>query len=305
MAFKRLNDRGNQELLMSDLNNTLNMNHYYIKDDDVNVTISDDLEITIGSGTAIFDKQEVSFSETQVPIKAGDESFDRIDIIVLNNTGVISLIEGIPNLKPVTPIYDADNEMCLCSIRVRQLTTKLIESMVNPNFIIRKTIQTTKYENEYYENLNKYQRMEVLELTGLTTLNVTNSDTIQIVNEIFPTPNGLLQKVNTDNTTCTHRNYYYSPETTGDHVEIDLPTVTGTYTHTALFVDYDKAYNDIITYNVIEGANVDDNLPINTKNIKDNVTSNPTKIRVNLIQDGEAPVPRYPKLKGITLIIYK
>lgn len=303
MSFKNYTDRGNKEVLSSDINNMLNMNKYFIKDNDVSITLTDDFEVTIGAGTAVFSKVDVAFSETPITISAPNDSQDRIDIITLDNLGVISLIEGTPSVLPETPYYDADNDMCLCSIRVKQSCKALTSAMLNPNFLIRKMPQST-YDNAYVSSLLNYQKMEILELDALTTMGIT-TETFQIVNDTFSEEAGLLATVNTANTTAVFSVDGYYASTSGDFVEIDLPTITGTYTNTALIVDWDKKYEDTITYDVTDGTNTDAGLIPNNKNYKSSVTSNPTKIRINLNKDSINPIFKYPKVKTYSLIIYK
>jgi hypothetical protein len=486
------------------------MNKYFIKDNDVSITLTDDFEVTVGAGTAVFSKVDVAFSATPITISAPNDSQDRIDIITLDDLGVISLIEGTPSALPETPYYDADNDMCLCSIRVKQSCKALTDSMINPNFIIKK-MPFSGYQNEYISEMLNYQKINTLELKAMTDMNIfspvsaknllfhysleetsgnpvdsfslstattnvndsrknqngkinkcfyfngseyininvtyntlpvtmnvwvySNQDgtnqrniisndnggydfgivelgtygvhygnarvdtgitvlknqwvmltavitsgltkfyvngslafssnngvnsgggnwligkhanggyylgyidepsvwnialsdyqiqylynnglgllapskwgetkTFQLISDTFSAETGLLSTVNTANTTATFYNNYYYPSSSGDYVEIDLPVITGTYTYSALVLDWEKYYDDSITYDVTDGVNTDSGLSINTKNAKSLVINNPTKIKINLNKDSVNPINKYPKIKGYSLILYK
>lgn len=54
-------------------------------------------------------------------------------------------------------------------------------------------------------------------------------------------------------------------------VVIDLPTISGTITHTQLVAKYDLESGNTIHYKLYDGTNTDDNLAIDTKNILVNV----------------------------------
>jgi hypothetical protein len=81
-----------------------------------------------------------------------------------------------------------------------------------------------------------------------------------------------------------------------------LPAGITGVTHSALIVRWEKAYDDTITYELDDGANQDSNKAIETKNATD-VTA-PTILRINLNQ-GATAVPKYPKIFGFCLILYK
>lgn len=301
MAYKEYTDRNNKEVLISDLNNMFNSNYYYIKDDDLSITITDDLEITIGAGTAIFGSTETAIVETQVPISAADDDNDRIDIITVEDDGTISVFEGAPALQPETPSYDAETLMCLCSVRVKKKASALTSDMVNPNFILKKT-PIVAYTNEQMSDFIHYQNMEILEVEALNTMGIT-TETMVIVNDSFINEDGLLESVNTANTTSTFKNYRYYNSGATSFVEIDLPAGITGVTYSALIVRWEKAYDDTITYELDDGANQDSNMAIETKNAKTLVTA-PTILRINLNQ-GATAVPKYPKIFGFCLILYK
>ena len=302
MGFKEYSDRTNKEVLISDVNNILNSNDNYIKDDNVTVTITDTRKITIGAGTAVFSGVEVAFIETELTFTAADTGDDRIDIITIDNAGLLEITQGIAALQPETPAYDPDTDICLCSVRLKQSRTLLDSTMVNTNYLLKKT-PVVSYSNTAMTNFINYQQMEILEIEAMTTMAPTG--TFQIVNDAFTDSTGLLNLVNTSNTTATYRNYRYYATTTGDYVEIDLPTITGTYTHSALIVSSEKYYSDeSITYTLIQGATTDASMALDTKNALVNVTSNPTTLKINLVK-GAVSYNKYPKVLGFSIIFYK
>lgn len=98
--------------------------------------------------------------------------------------------------------------------------------------------------------------------------------------------------------------------TSDTSVRIDLPTITGTVTHTELIVnDPDREAGDEIDYNLIDtDTTTDSDLAVDTKN--DLVTCDGTKItggQININLKGKATTPTngYPSVKTFALKIWK
>ncbi|MCX6354848.1 MAG: hypothetical protein NTZ78_08095 [Candidatus Aureabacteria bacterium] len=93
-------------------------------------------------------------------------------------------------------------------------------------------------------------------------------------------------------------------------VEIDLPVITGTVTHTQLILnDPDRETGDSITYDLLDSVSAKDtDLAVDTKNAlfnPDGTKITGGKIKINLIPKNQAPTQGVPSVKSFTLIIWK
>ena len=92
----------------------------------------------------------------------------------------------------------------------------------------------------------------------------------------------------------------------GIQVEIDLPAISGTVTHTQLLVnDVDRETGDDIQYELYDDTDTDTALELDTKNAIVNLTENPTVLRILLIPKTTSPTAGYPSLKTYCLKLWK
>jgi hypothetical protein len=92
---------------------------------------------------------------------------------------------------------------------------------------------------------------------------------------------------------------------TAKKVVITLPTITGTVTASELVCNCpERETGDSVTYNIKNATQSDLSLALNTKNTLANLTTNPTKIEMNLIP-ASSPTDYTPSLKTYCLKIWK
>lgn len=89
-------------------------------------------------------------------------------------------------------------------------------------------------------------------------------------------------------------------------VDITLPTITGTVTHTELLCNCpDRETGDNVTYKLKNATQSDTSLALNTKNAVTNLTSVPTGIEINLIPKNTDPTLGTPSVKSYCLKLWK
>jgi hypothetical protein len=96
----------------------------------------------------------------------------------------------------------------------------------------------------------------------------------------------------------------YSLTDETETVEIDLPTITGTVTHTELIANYTTETGASITYKINNGTTDDTEEEINTKNVY-NLTGAPTKLKILLNPKDTEPSAKLPSIKSYCLKLWK
>ena len=89
-------------------------------------------------------------------------------------------------------------------------------------------------------------------------------------------------------------------------IECTLPSITGTVTDTQLIVRApDRETGDSITYDVANATQTDAGKALDTKHVLVNLTTNPTKIKINLVPKSTTPTDGFPSTKTYALKLWK
>ncbi len=116
----------NKRAYVSDLNNLAMMNRNAVRNGCEVVAHSPaDMGVRVSSGSVFFGQNVVSVAEQDLTINESHQSYDRIDLIVVDNTGTASVIVGTPEQEPHTPDYDPLNYVVLARIWVDDLATTI------------------------------------------------------------------------------------------------------------------------------------------------------------------------------------
>ena len=77
-----------------------------------------DMSVLVSTGEVYFGSSTISVTGTSVSIDSNATSFERIDVLRINNSGVVSVVKGTPASLPLSPEYDPDNYVAIGVIRV-------------------------------------------------------------------------------------------------------------------------------------------------------------------------------------------
>jgi hypothetical protein len=114
-----------------------------------------DMSIDVSEGFVYFDNSEVTVSSTNLPITASDGSYDRMDLVVVNSVGVVSVIDGNPEAETQPPFLDIDNYVLLARVTVESGVTEIYNADIKDQrvmFSISSTgsgEKTDKYVQEF------------------------------------------------------------------------------------------------------------------------------------------------------------
>lgn len=128
----------NTRVYEADLNNLAVMNYQSVRDGCEVVERSPQIMgVRVEAGSVFFNSTVVNVSQQDVTISSSDPSYDRIDLIVINSSGVASVITGIPSAEPHTPDYDPLAYVVLARVFVDDLSTFIITSKIKDLRILR------------------------------------------------------------------------------------------------------------------------------------------------------------------------
>ncbi|NCD07118.1 MAG: hypothetical protein EOL97_13450, partial [Spirochaetia bacterium] len=88
------------------------------------------MDVTVSSGRVFFSSEIVDVTGTDVTISANATAFTRLDLVVVDNTGTLSVVTGTPGILPMTPDYDPETKVVLAMITVDAGTTSIISSKI-------------------------------------------------------------------------------------------------------------------------------------------------------------------------------
>lgn len=86
------------------------------------------MSVDVAAGTVIFDAADVVVAGTTVIIGASDPSNDRIDLVVVNSAGTVSVIAGTPATIPKAATYDPAVYLPLARVLVGDLVTAIVNA---------------------------------------------------------------------------------------------------------------------------------------------------------------------------------
>jgi len=96
------------------------------------------MTIDVTSGTIFFgnDTIDVVASTDTLAIDTEASANTRIDLILTNNTGTLSVLKGTASAIPATPNYEPDNYIVLALITVTNITTTITSAEINDTRIL-------------------------------------------------------------------------------------------------------------------------------------------------------------------------
>lgn len=92
-----------------------------------------DMSVDISSGSVYFGSLEVAVTGTNVAIAASDPSNDRMDLVVVNSSGVVSILDGTSTQSPTDPrppVLDIETYVVLARIYVDDGVTSIVDSKI-------------------------------------------------------------------------------------------------------------------------------------------------------------------------------
>lgn len=133
----------NKRAYVTDLNNLAMMNYRAVRMDTKVVERTPNIMgVRVLAGTVFFGSTVVSVSQTDLSISASHPSWDRIDLIVIDNIGTASVITGTPELEPHTPDYDTELYVVLARVLVDDLSLTITQSKISDLRVINEAVGT-------------------------------------------------------------------------------------------------------------------------------------------------------------------
>lgn len=103
------------------------------------------LGVTVSSGSLLFNNSIVSVITQNVSITTPDPLYKRWDLVLVNSSGVVSVLAGTPATLYKTSTYDPDVYYCIAMIEVRAGASSVINSDLRDTTV--KTNSTTGIAN--------------------------------------------------------------------------------------------------------------------------------------------------------------
>lgn len=98
---------------------------------EVTAQTSPNMTVQVSSGTAFFSETNVSVSAvSSLTIASNTSSFNRLDLIAINNIGTVSVIQGTASSNPYVPDYDPELYIIVAYITVQPNTTLIASSKI-------------------------------------------------------------------------------------------------------------------------------------------------------------------------------
>lgn len=121
-----------QRAFVSDLNNLALINENAVRSGcQVIQNTIPDMSVIVSAGTVFFGLTDVPVIAQNVAIAASDPSFDRIDLVVVNNSGTASIITGVPAADPTTPSYVPQTFVVLARVLVQDLAVTILNADIS------------------------------------------------------------------------------------------------------------------------------------------------------------------------------
>ena len=163
MVYKFWNDRSHGETVRRcELSNFVLNNTNAVKSG-CGVSWNSGMQIDIASGTIVIGGSEVTVSAVSKTISNGNSSNQRLDLVLINSSGDISILEGTPSNFPETPVYTEDSFVCICMVYVPTNATTISANEIENIGVISWGIAAqgiSRFANSF---------------TSKTSLNVTHS----------------------------------------------------------------------------------------------------------------------------------
>lgn len=103
------------------------------------------LGVTVSSGSLLFNNSIVSVTTQNVSITTPDPLYKRWDLVLVDSSGIVSVLAGTPATLHKTPTYDPDVYYCIAMIEVRAGASSVVNSDLRDTTI--KTNSTTGIAN--------------------------------------------------------------------------------------------------------------------------------------------------------------
>jgi len=133
----------NERAFVSDLNNLALMNKQAVRNDcDVVERSPQIMGVRVELGTVFFGQTVVNVIQQDLVISPSHASLDRWDLVVIDNAGTASIIEGTPAAIPQTPNYDPSLYVLLARIFIDDLSIVVPQSAIKDLRVINEGIGT-------------------------------------------------------------------------------------------------------------------------------------------------------------------
>lgn len=133
----------NVRAYVSDLNNIAYMSRIAVRQGCSVVERSPTIMgVRVNAGTVFFGNNSVSVVQQDLVISPSDPSYDRIDLVVVNDSGTASVITGLPEIEPHTPDYDPESYVVLARVFVDDLSTIVVTANITDIRIINSGVGT-------------------------------------------------------------------------------------------------------------------------------------------------------------------
>jgi len=100
------------------------------------------MSVRVQAGQVYFDAATVTVAQQDLVVTAADPSYDRYDLVLVDNAGICSVLAGTAAAAPVTPVYDADLYTCLAIILVDQAVLTIVNAKIRDSRSLNFRAQT-------------------------------------------------------------------------------------------------------------------------------------------------------------------
>lgn len=122
----------NQRAYVSDLNNLAYQHRNAVRSGCAVIERSPAIMgVRVETGVIFFGVTNVGVTQQDVAITASDPNYDRIDLVVVDNTGTVSVIDGTAEIEPHTPDYDPELYVVLARVFVDDLVLTIVDAKIS------------------------------------------------------------------------------------------------------------------------------------------------------------------------------
>ena len=127
------------------------------------------LTVEVASGRVFFGNDDVVVSAVSgLSFNSNSSSYDRVDLVVVDNNGSVSVVEGVANAIPMTPDYDPDLYIPFAIVTVRSGASEIVANDIKD---IRVLNQGGAAGSGGSGGINRYTES----FTGVTTINIDHN----------------------------------------------------------------------------------------------------------------------------------
>lgn len=128
----------NKRFFEADANNLAMANYNAVRTGcNVVVHAPTDMGIRVQVGSVYFGQTVVNVSQQDLAVNPSDPSNDRIDLVVVNSSGVASIITGTAEIEPHTPDYNPLSYVVIARVLVDDLVTTIEATAITDLRVLR------------------------------------------------------------------------------------------------------------------------------------------------------------------------